>query len=238
MSTDQAIEQHIQAVGANVAPRITPDDIAANIVSEHYFTAADGVVGSNTAVEMCEAVGESAAHRTKQDLPHVLNQLTFCVLVLKNGFTVTGESACASPENYNAEIGRRIARENAVAKVWPLMGYELRSKLVFGSVGGDLATLGKLDFIGSVEPLTDNDANPLLSFGDALEVLKAGAKVARLGWNGKGMWLQFWKPMHTVDLPYIILLYPVGSAPYPVGARVPWLPSQTDMLAEDWQVVE
>ena len=51
------------------------------------------------------------------------------MLVLRNGFTVTGESACASPENFNADIGRRIARENAVAKIWPLMGYELRSKL-------------------------------------------------------------------------------------------------------------
>ncbi|MCY1362259.1 hypothetical protein D3C81_1894390 [compost metagenome] len=55
--------------------------------------------------------------------------LTFCVLVLRNGFTVTGESACASPENFDAEIGRKIARQNAVAKIWPLMGYELRSKL-------------------------------------------------------------------------------------------------------------
>ena len=59
----------------------------------------------------------------------MLGLLTFCVLVLRNGFTVTGESACASPENFNAEIEHQIARENAVAKIWPLMGYELRSKL-------------------------------------------------------------------------------------------------------------
>ena len=58
-----------------------------------------------------------------------LRLLTFCVLVLKNGFTVTGESACASPENFDAEIGRNIARQNAVQKIWPLLGYELRSKL-------------------------------------------------------------------------------------------------------------
>ena len=51
------------------------------------------------------------------------------MLVLRNGFTVTGESACASPANFNAEIGRKVARANAVQKVWPLMGYELRSKL-------------------------------------------------------------------------------------------------------------
>jgi hypothetical protein len=58
-----------------------------------------------------------------------LGLLTFCVLTLRNGFTVTGESACASPENFNADIGRKIARQNAVGKIWLLMGYELRSKL-------------------------------------------------------------------------------------------------------------
>jgi hypothetical protein len=52
--------------------------------------------------------------------------LTFCVLILRNGFTVTGESACASPENFDAEIGRQIARKKAVEKVWPLLGFRLR----------------------------------------------------------------------------------------------------------------
>lgn len=77
-----------------------------------------------------------------------------------------------------------------------------------------------------------------MTFGDALVMLKAGKRVARDGWNGKGLWLQLWKPMHSVDLPYIILMYPVGCAPYPSGARVPWLASQTDALAEDWRVIE
>ncbi len=112
--TDTAIEQDIQAAGATVAPRITPDDIEANIVSEHYFTAREGCEG---------ACGGGGTH------PVALALLTFCVLVLRNGFTVTGKSACASPENFNAEIGRKIARKNAAEKVWPLMGYELRSKL-------------------------------------------------------------------------------------------------------------
>lgn len=58
-----------------------------------------------------------------------LSLLTFCVLVLRNGFTVTGESACASPENFDTEIGRTIARQNAVQKIWPLMGYALKDKL-------------------------------------------------------------------------------------------------------------
>lgn len=103
------VEDEIQAKGLT-APRITPDDVKANIASEHYFTAAQALRLGGTE-------------------PHPLDLLTFCVLVLKNGFTVTGESACASPENFDPEIGRRIARDNAIQKVWPLMGYELRSRL-------------------------------------------------------------------------------------------------------------
>jgi len=118
--TDQAIEQEIQAKGLT-APRITPADIEANIAAEYYFTAKDGVVAANiTGTGFMPAIDE---------VEQSLGLLTFCVLVLRNGFTVTGESACASPENFNAEIGRKIARQNAVAKVWPLMGYELRSTI-------------------------------------------------------------------------------------------------------------
>lgn len=57
------------------------------------------------------------------------SQMTVCCMTLRNGFTVTGESACASPENFDAEIGRKIARQNAIAKIWPLMGYELKTRL-------------------------------------------------------------------------------------------------------------
>lgn len=55
--------------------------------------------------------------------------LTICALTLRNGFQVTGESASASPENFDAAIGRRIARDNARGKIWALEGYLLRSKL-------------------------------------------------------------------------------------------------------------
>lgn len=55
--------------------------------------------------------------------------LTVCVLELRNGFTVSGESACASPENFNAELGEKIARDNARQKIWALEGYALRNKL-------------------------------------------------------------------------------------------------------------
>ena len=55
--------------------------------------------------------------------------LTVCCLTLSNGFTVTGESACASPENFNAEIGEKIAFEQARNKIWMLEGYLLKDKL-------------------------------------------------------------------------------------------------------------
>lgn len=55
--------------------------------------------------------------------------LTVCALTLRNGFTVTGESACASPENFSAEIGQKIARANAREKLWPLLGFRLRDQL-------------------------------------------------------------------------------------------------------------
>ena len=115
------IEHEIQAKGLTAA-RVTPADIEANIASAYYFTAADGVRGAPCFYPN--------GHPTDcLPSPATLRLLTFCVLVLKNGFTVTGESACAIPENFDAEIGRRIARENAVQKIWPLMGYELRTKL-------------------------------------------------------------------------------------------------------------
>jgi hypothetical protein len=125
---DQAIEQEIQAKG-KTAPRVTPADIEANIVSEHYFTAAQGVYGAG-ADEMLRRAGEDATLRGVGIVHNgALHLLTFCVLVLRNGFTVTGESACASPENFDAEIGRNIARQNAVNKIWPLMGYALKQQL-------------------------------------------------------------------------------------------------------------
>lgn len=55
--------------------------------------------------------------------------MTVCALTLRNGFIVIGESAAASPENFNVEIGRKIARENARNKIWALEGYLLRSRL-------------------------------------------------------------------------------------------------------------
>lgn len=77
-----------------------------------------------------------------------------------------------------------------------------------------------------------------MTFGLALECLKKGMHVCRAGWNGKGMWLELQLPdEHSkMTLPYVYLNYPDNAQNTP-GARVPWLASQTDMLAEDWVVV-
>ncbi|EMH4077238.1 hypothetical protein RGI92_000456 [Serratia marcescens] len=118
--SDKEIEQEIQAKG-KTAPRVTPDHIESIIASEHFFTAAQGY-------------DKSAAENFHDDpyplaTPDALHLLTFCVLVLRNGFTVTGESACASPENFDAEIGMQIARANAVQKIWMLEGYLLKQRM-------------------------------------------------------------------------------------------------------------
>ena len=84
-----------------------------------------------------------------------------------------------------------------------------------------------------------------MDFGDAIKVLKLRGKVAREGWNGKGLSLELQVPdaFSKMTLPYIYMNYPTtpasDTAPKNhINAKVPWLASQTDMLAEDWIIVE
>lgn len=62
-------------------------------------------------------------------------RLTVCVLTLRNGFLVTGESSCVSAENFNQKLGEQYAKEDAVNKVWQLEGYALRNKLFTTTTG-------------------------------------------------------------------------------------------------------
>lgn len=114
--TDMDIEKEIVAKG-KTAPRLTPDQIESVIAEEHYFTAFDGIRAAHEGYR-----GVLSVHPSTRGL-------TICVLVLRNGFTVTGESACASPENFDAGIGRKVARKNAIEKIWPLEGYLLKQQL-------------------------------------------------------------------------------------------------------------
>lgn len=121
MRNEQDQENAIAAAGAD-APRLRPADIDAAIASEHYFTALEGVLSAGGQGVLHQSLGGNVQQ-------NALGCLTFCVLVLRNGFTVTGESACASPANFNAEIGRQIAREKAREKIWTLEGYLLKERL-------------------------------------------------------------------------------------------------------------
>lgn len=87
-----------------------------------------------------------------------------------------------------------------------------------------------------VSPTADHLAG--IPFGQAIAALKAGQRVFRTGWNGRQMWLALQVPdaHSTMSLPYIYIEYPVGHPAYPEGCRVPWLASQTDVLAEDWWI--
>lgn len=90
------------------APRITPEDIEANIVHTDVVTF----------------------------ITHSRQVLRWAVLTTRNGFAVTGKPSCSvSPENDNAEIGQRIAIENAKSELWPLMGYALKER-IYGNQPG------------------------------------------------------------------------------------------------------
>lgn len=117
--TDQSIESEIQAKGLT-APRVTPADIEAEIVSEHYFIASDAM-DDGRSVHVVSVGSGWYLGRTQV--------LTFCVLQLRNGFVVTGDSAPADSANFDAEVGRKAARANAIEKIWPLLGFRLRDTL-------------------------------------------------------------------------------------------------------------
>ena len=124
--SEQQIEQEIQAKGLN-APRLTPAHIDAVIVSEHYFTGAQGEAKAQEGGAFANGYLNGAALRP---IPAGLNQITFCVLILKNGYKITGVNhSGVSPENHDPEMGRKMAYEDARNKIWELEGYLLKQHL-------------------------------------------------------------------------------------------------------------
>lgn len=209
---DAQIEQEVKDKGLNVAPRVTKKQIDALMARVVYrFDQPEGTTSS---------------------IAHAFLDGEFLL--------ATGHSACVSRENFNAESGRKWAQAKAEDlarnKLWELEGYALRRALM--------------------TPPALNPFNLPMTFGDALTALKAGHRVARAGWNGKGMWLalsgalegreipagQFWN-VHNADharaqggtakvLPCITMKTADNAI------LMGWLASQTDMLAEDWAIVE
>lgn len=103
--------------------RVTPADIEAEIVGEHYFTAAQGA-----------GHPEALNPRDFGDVPAGLALLTICVLRLRNGTKLVGINYGAiDPDQHDADLGRKEARADAVEKIWELLGFRLRDKLAAGS---------------------------------------------------------------------------------------------------------
>lgn len=115
MSTGSLEATDAASAAVAVAPRVALADIEAAISEEYSFTAGRAV----NALQMPRPAS----------LPDPLDILTVCILVMKNGFVVIGKSAPASPDNFNAALGAKFAREDAIRQLWPLMGFALRDKL-------------------------------------------------------------------------------------------------------------
>lgn len=156
----------------SIGPRITPEAIETNIASEYYFTAYEGVIGERFVHHKDEGPEEIGT------VPQALGLLTICVLVLQNGFTVTGESACADPRNFDPEIGKRVARQNAINKIWPLMGYELRSRLHSMQASTDIGealTSMLAHRLGNPEAFKPNHAETILAHFEGRALKEEGA---------------------------------------------------------------
>ncbi len=108
-----------EAAAVAVAPRVQLADIVGAI--KYRFDLNAG-----------EVVGAGPGHQVEPDGSSSMGSLkllSICILVMKNGFTVIGKSAPASPENFNLALGQKFAYEDAVRQLWPLMGFALRDKL-------------------------------------------------------------------------------------------------------------
>lgn len=112
MSSLEVTDQESRAVAK--APRVALADIETAIMYRFEFTADQPVL----------ALGLGTG-----DALTAIENLSICLLVMRNGFVVIGKSAPASPENFNAELGKKFAYEDAVRQLWPLMGFALRDRL-------------------------------------------------------------------------------------------------------------
>lgn len=115
-------ESDREAAKHAIAPRVTLADIEGAIAARFEFTA--------------DKLGAMSTYFAPEfEVPKViesLNLLSICILVMRNGFTVIGKSAPASPENFDLNLGRKLAYENAIRELWPLMGFALRDRLSAG----------------------------------------------------------------------------------------------------------
>lgn len=101
--------------------RVTVVDIEDQIEHEFYMNVGDAI---ETALS-----NSTMTKLSSTAVPEGLFCMTKCVLVMKNGFVVTGSSACADPANYDQQLGERYARKDAIKQLWPLLGFMLKDQL-------------------------------------------------------------------------------------------------------------
>ena len=148
--------------------------------------------------------------------------ITHCYITMRNGFTVTGQSACVNSSNYDEALGRKYAYEDAFAELWPLEGYLLAERL-HNKERGD----------------TNHD------IGWAVQQMKNGKAVYRRGWNGKGLFAYFVPPGTYPAVAAASKTF-IGSevsyngyfALYSTAKDIvnTWAPSGPDTMAQDWEV--
>ena len=179
------------------------------------------------------------------------DRITHCRIVTHSGFEFTGESAVVDAKNFDEKLGEQYAYEQALDGMWMPYGFWLHKALAeydnlpTNTAQEEFLQSEKSVLGGSVLPKTER-----LGFGDAVAALKEGLRVERAGWNGKGMFLYYVPenkyPASRNEHGTMIGVFKDDMVPY--GAYiamktaqnnvVPWLASQTDVLAEDWQIVE
>lgn len=168
-------------------------------------------------------------------------------------------SSCVDPANFDIEVGAKIASEKLDDRVWMFLGWLLawakngvnRKILILREDVAAPAEVAKP--VDPVEPDAEPSVLTPMSFGDAIAAMKAGKKVARRGWNGKGMYLwllpaasvkaEWCKEPHLKELAEknggeVECLGSIRMKTADGKVLTGWLASQTDMLALDWQVVD
>lgn len=121
MTTASLQASEAECADGRTAPRVSLADIEANVAFKATFVAGAAVAFLDDGPGMVEA--------TPGAIPDTLDVLTICLLVTRNGFTIIGKSAPASAANFDARLGAKLAYEDAVRQLWPLMGYALRERL-------------------------------------------------------------------------------------------------------------
>lgn len=163
---------------------------------------------------------------------HCMTEFGKCTVVtvkLANGFILTESSACVDPENYNQALGKKLCLDRIESRLWELEGYALQRK------------------VHELKEEAEAQTPPSLgsgSFGWAIECLKRGHRLRRRGWNGKSQYIELAENIRYDGNGFCNMYAAhedIGSKAIAFcgtrGIQMGWLASQSDMLAEDWELV-